>query len=130
MRWNEACALLTAFVLFALTPARAQEVLLTRDQLGPPQRTAGTISPDGAWLAYIGLDEGVPNIFLATRAEPSHGEAVTHDRRRGIRDFRFAYDNHHLLFTQDNDGDENDRLYALDMRTRTLRASCRVARGD
>ncbi|MBL8545548.1 MAG: S9 family peptidase [Hyphomonadaceae bacterium] len=122
MRWTKAWLLLIACLLFGPFAAHAQDALLTRDQLGAPQQTSGAISPNGAWLAYIGLEQGVPNIFLAPRAAPSRGEAVTHDRQRGIRDFRFAYDNRHLLFTQDNNGDENDRLYALNLRTRAVRA--------
>lgn len=122
MRWPVVSVALIACLLFAPFAAHAQDTLLTRDTLGAPERTSGAISPNGAWLAYVGIENGVPNIFLAPRAAPSRGEAVTHDRNRGIRNFRFAYDNRHLLFTQDNDGDENDRLYALDLQSRAVRA--------
>lgn len=110
-------ALLAAGVAAAQTPP-----LLTRDQLGAPERSAGAISPDGTWLAFVGLDEGTPNIFIAPRGDPLRAEAVTHDRSRGIREFWFAYDSRHLLFTQDNDGDENNRLFALDLSSRQTRA--------
>ncbi|MGH6950073.1 MAG: S9 family peptidase [Vitreimonas sp.] len=120
MRLIFVCAALLALAFSA--PAHAQQPLMTRDQLGPPRQSAGAISPDGAWLAFVGLDEGTPNVFVAPRADPSRARAVTHDRQRGVRDFRFAYDNRHLLFTLDNDGDENDHLYALDLDTHTIRA--------
>ena len=97
-------------------------VQLSRDQLGGPERSAGAISPDGAWLAYVGDEAGVANIFLSARGAPAQAEAVTHDRGRGVRNFWFAYDNRHLLFTQDHDGDENDQVFALDLRTRAVRA--------
>lgn len=123
MRWSKRCAFLCLVMsmTIAVAPANAEDQLIRRDQLGAPQHTAGAISGDGAWLAHIGLLNGVPNVFVAPRTEPTHAEAVTHDQRRGVRDFRFAYDNRHLLFTQDVEGDENDRLFALDLHTRTIR---------
>lgn len=121
MKTGLAIAVFVAQLAFG--DARAQTPpLLTRDQLGAPERSAGAISPDGSWLAFVGLDRGTPNIFIAPRADPNHAEAVTHDRGRGIRGFWFAYDNRHLLFTQDNNGDENEQVFALDLRSRQTRA--------
>jgi dipeptidyl aminopeptidase/acylaminoacyl peptidase len=41
--------------------------------------------------------------------------AVTHDRDRGIRDYLFCHDDRHLVYLQDTAGDEDWRLYALDL---------------
>jgi dipeptidyl aminopeptidase/acylaminoacyl peptidase len=40
---------------------------------------------------------------------------VTDDRERGIRDFFWAHDGRHLLYIQDQGGDENWRLYGVDL---------------
>lgn len=116
-------AVAACFALLASRVAEAQTPpLLTRDQLGSAERSAGAISPNGVWLAFVGLDGGTPNVFIAPRSDPTRAEAITHDHARGVRTFWFAFDNRHLLFTQDNDGDENDRLFAFDLRTRETRA--------
>ena len=43
--------------------------------------------------------------------------AVTEDTDRGIRDFAWARDGRHLLYLQDTGGDENWRLYDVDLET-------------
>jgi dipeptidyl aminopeptidase/acylaminoacyl peptidase len=96
--------------------------LLPRGQLSGPERFNGAISPDGQWLAYIGLEQGVPNVFVAKRQTPHDARALTHDRGRGIRQFWFAYDNRHVLYGQDENGDENDRIYAADLTQNTISA--------
>jgi dipeptidyl aminopeptidase/acylaminoacyl peptidase len=96
--------------------------LIPRAALSDPQRSAGAISPDGKWVAYVAASNGVPNIFVARRETRDQVRAVTHDRGSGIRAFRFAYDNRHLLFTQDVDGDENDRVFATDLESGETRA--------
>ncbi len=42
---------------------------------------------------------------------------VTADKDRGIREFVWAHDNRHLLYLQDTGGDENWRLYDVDLAT-------------
>jgi len=119
----------TALCLLASTaatggqqPQPAAGRLIERGELGSPLRSEGAISPDGKWLAFVADHEGTPNIFLAPRRRPNDAEPLTRDRGRGVRSFRFAFDDRHLLYTQDIDGDENDRLFAVDLVTRRTRA--------
>ncbi len=42
---------------------------------------------------------------------------ITDDKDRGIRTFGWAHDNRHLLYLQDTGGDENWRLYDVDIQT-------------
>jgi dipeptidyl aminopeptidase/acylaminoacyl peptidase len=73
------------------------------------------ISPDGAHLAYVAPLDGVRNLFVAPLADPKAGRPVTHATDRDIgRYFHWAYDNRHLLFAQDHDGDENWRISSVD----------------
>ena len=65
--------------------------------------------------------EGVLNVWIAPAAAPEKAEPVTHDRRRGIRSYRWAYTNAHVLYIQDKDGDENWHVYATDLRTKETR---------
>jgi dipeptidyl aminopeptidase/acylaminoacyl peptidase len=82
---------------------------------GNPERTGGQISPDGRWLGYVAPDDGVLNVFVAPREHPDQAKVVTHDRKRGVRSFYFAYDAKHLLYPQDEGGNENFHIYSVDL---------------
>ena len=89
---------------------------------GNPNRVQGTISPDGSHLAWVAALDGVLNVWVAPLGAPDDARAVTRDTRRGVRHYFWAYDGRHLLFLQDNDGDENWRLHAACVRTAESRA--------
>jgi dipeptidyl aminopeptidase/acylaminoacyl peptidase len=82
---------------------------------GNPERAAGEISPDGRWLGYVAPDDGVLNVFVAPREHPDQAKVVTHDRKRGVRSFNFSYDGKHLLYPQDEGGNENFHIYSVDL---------------
>jgi dipeptidyl aminopeptidase/acylaminoacyl peptidase len=88
---------------------------------GNPDRAAVTISPDGTKLAFLAPLEGVLNVWVAPLTGPEKAEPVTNDRRRGIRSYRWAYTDAHVLYIQDKDGDENWHVYATDLRTKETR---------
>ncbi len=92
------------------------------DLFGNPSRFAGTISPDGSTLAWVAPLDGVLNVWVAPLAEPDDARPVTRDTGRGVRIYFWAYETRHLLFLQDDDGDENWRLHAVDLRTGGIRA--------
>jgi dipeptidyl aminopeptidase/acylaminoacyl peptidase len=83
---------------------------------GNPERMSPRISPDGSRLAWIAPDEGVLNVWV-TPVGSWQAEPITHDRDRGIRSYFWAHDNRHLLYIQDKGGDENWRLYSVDLDT-------------
>ncbi len=96
--------------------------LIPRSALfGNPERTAPRISPDGRLLAWIAPLGGVLNVWVAPIGDPEAGvewaaaRAVTADTDRGVRVFTWAHDGRHLLYLQDAGGDENWRLYDVDL---------------
>jgi dipeptidyl aminopeptidase/acylaminoacyl peptidase len=92
---------------------------------GNPERTSPRISPDGSRLAWIAPDEGVLNVWVApitgAGVDWDAAQAVTEDRDRGIRVIAWARDGRHLLYLQDTGGDENWRLYDVDIETMNRR---------
>ena len=89
--------------------------LIPRNVLfGNPERLGPRISPDGRRLAYIAPHEGVLNVFVGP-VDGGPFEVVTDDRDRGIRFFDWAHDNRHLVYVQDHGGDENWRVYSVDL---------------
>ena len=86
---------------------------------GNPEKTQARLSPDGTYLSYIAPRDGVLNVWLAPRGEPDNAKPITNDQKLGIRQHFWAYDNKHVLFVQDEGGDENFHLYAVDVVTGT-----------
>lgn len=75
------------------------------------------LSPDGQKIAYIAPLNGVLNIWVSTKDDMQNPKTVTNDAERGIRAFVWAYTNKHIIYGKDTDGDENTRLYVLDLIT-------------
>ncbi len=88
---------------------------------GNPDRAAVRWSPDGRYLSYLAPLEGVLNVWVAPRDDLSAARPITHDTHRGIRYYTWAYTNSHILYLQDRDGDENWRLYCVDLETDAVR---------
>src|SRR5207248_11788731 len=92
----------------AAPQARAElPPLIPRDVLfGNPDRAAPKISPDGKRLAYLRPDDkNVLQVWVRTIGKDDD-RPVTQDPKRGIRQYYWAYDNKHLLYPQDADGDK------------------------
>jgi dipeptidyl aminopeptidase/acylaminoacyl peptidase len=108
-----------ASVAILITSTAAQEKfttpLIPREVLfGNPERAKPQISPDGTQLGYLAPTDGVLNVWIRTLGK-ADDRPVTADKHRGIRNFRWQYDNKHILYTQDVGGDENWRLYQTDI---------------
>ena len=108
----------------ASRPAAAGEAPLLSRQLlfGNPERSGGAVSPDGRWLGFIAPRDGVLNVWVAPVDRPTEARPITHDRLRGIRGFSFAYDGRHVLYAQDQGGDENFQVFAADLESGNSRA--------
>ena len=103
--------------------AGASIPLISRQVLfGNPERSGGAISPDGKWLGYIAPRDGVLNVWVAPADNPAAAKPITNDRVRGIRGFSFAYDGQHVLYAQDEGGDENFQVFAANLETAGSRA--------
>src|SRR5580704_10664558 len=105
-------ARITVCLLLALTAfAHSQSQLIPRSVLfGNPERSSPQISPDGSMLAYLAPDQGVLNIWVRTLGK-TDDRAITNDRKRGIRNLFWQYDSKNILYAQDQNGDENWRVY-------------------
>lgn len=96
-----------------------QEVpLIPRSILfGNPDRAMVRLSPDGQQIGFLAPRDGVLNVWIAPRDQPEAARPVTHDTGRGIRYYGWAYTNRHIFYLQDEKGDENWRLYRIDLNT-------------
>jgi dipeptidyl aminopeptidase/acylaminoacyl peptidase len=116
-----AAALILPSIASAQAPRTAAEAVsgasvIPRSALfGNPEKTQGRLSPDGKYVSFIAPRDGVLNVWLAERGKLDAARPITNDQKRGIRQHFWAFDNKHVLFLQDEGGDENFHLYAVDV---------------
>src|SRR4051812_34910667 len=90
--------------------------LIPRDVLfGNPRRAQARLSHDGKWISFQAPVSGVLNIWVAPADDLSKAKAVTEEKVRPIPSHDWAYDNKHILYIQDKNGDENFHLYATNV---------------
>jgi dipeptidyl aminopeptidase/acylaminoacyl peptidase len=80
-----------------------------------PERAAARLSPDGGTISYIAPRDGVLNVWVRSR-DGDDDRPVTDDRDRGVRSYFWSRDGRYILFVQDQGGNENYRVYAVDPR--------------
>ena len=81
---------------------------------GNPEKTGVQISPDGTMIAYAAPRNNVLNLWVKTIGL-NDDRPVTEDTDRGIYRYFWSFDNKHLVYLRDKGGDENWRLYAVDI---------------
>jgi dipeptidyl aminopeptidase/acylaminoacyl peptidase len=101
-------------------PVRAQGTpstdVIDRDVLfGNPERATPQLSPDGKLLAWLAPKDGVMNVYVAPAGDLTKAEPVTADPTRPVRTYFWAYDNKHLLYMQDEKGDENFHVWRVSL---------------
>jgi len=99
----------------SLPPLIPREVLF-----GNPERASPQISPDGRSMAYLAPVDGVLNVWVGSTAGGDY-RPITNDRDRGVRVYSWSHDGEHLLYLQDAGGDENWRLFAVNLATGAVR---------
>ncbi len=98
------------------------ETLIPRQVLfGNPDKESPQLSPDGTRISYLAPVNGVLNVWVGPIEDPKAAKPVTNDTVRGIRIYFWAYTNNHILYLQDRNGDENWRIYSVDLTTDQIR---------
>jgi dipeptidyl aminopeptidase/acylaminoacyl peptidase len=115
---NPAHLLLILAALFApvILPIHAQQPPLIDRELffGDPEIAGAQISPDGKYIAFLKPLNKTRNVWVKATAEPfSAAKPVTADTRRPIPAFFWSRDSKYILFVQDQAGDENYNVYAV-----------------
>lgn len=72
------------------------------------------ISPDGRWISWLASWEGVLNVWLAPIDDVGAGQPVTRTSGRPIRWQHWSADGRFLMFVNDETGDENHHVFAVD----------------
>lgn len=112
--------LTTAQMTASTNNSEQEKTLIPRNLLfGNPVKSYPRLSPDGTRLGYLAPDDkNVLNVWIKDLDHPETPDAmVTKDKKRGIRNFVWQFDNQNILYVQDKDGDENWHLYQTHLAT-------------
>lgn len=82
--------------------------------LGNPERFSPQISYDGTSIAYIAPVDDVMNIWVGSLAKRDF-KPITKSTDQGITNCFWTREAQSILYIQDNQGDENNHLFALDI---------------
>ncbi|MBX2879676.1 MAG: S9 family peptidase [Granulosicoccus sp.] len=82
---------------------------------GNPDRTGVRVSRDGSQISYLASHNDVLNIWVAPIDKPDAARLVTHEQKRDVAGYTWAYNNRDLLYVTDNEGDENWRIHRVDL---------------
>ena len=92
--------------------------LIPREVLfGNAKRAQARLSPDGKWISYQAPVDDVMNIWVAPVDDLSKARAITKEKGRPIPSYFWAYDNKHILYVNDTNGDENFHVFSTDVAT-------------
>ncbi|HEV7700491.1 MAG TPA: S9 family peptidase [Pyrinomonadaceae bacterium] len=81
---------------------------------GNPEYAGAQISPDGKYVAFVKPLTGTMNVWVKGVDEPfSAARPMTNDQKRPVRSYFWSRDGKYILFVQDNGGDENFNVYAV-----------------
>jgi dipeptidyl aminopeptidase/acylaminoacyl peptidase len=110
--------LLRAFAALTLASVAYADLppLIDRDAFfGEVKITAAQISPDGKYIAFLKPYKGTRNIWVKTAAEPfSAARPMSAETKRPVSAYFWSRDSKYLLYVQDQLGDENFNVYAID----------------
>ena len=82
---------------------------------GNPDKAGPTLSDDGKLVAFRAAVDGVMNVWVGPADTPEAARPVTKDTARSIRQYFWAYTSSHIIYLQDKGGDENWRVYSVDV---------------
>lgn len=101
--------------------ARAGDLIPRKILFGNPERGAPMISPDGRLVAFTAARDGVMNLWVAPIDDLPEARPLTREKRRPIMEFRWASNSTHLLYFQDQEGDENFHVFSVEVSSGKIR---------
>ncbi len=80
-----------------------------------PEIASGQLSPNGEFITFRRQLDGVMNIWIKGIDEPfEDARPVTAEKERPVPGYFWSRDSRYILYVNDQDGDENFNVYAVD----------------
>ncbi|MEP7147562.1 MAG: S9 family peptidase [Acidobacteriota bacterium] len=102
--------------LFSAAALAQQPALIDREIFfGNPEYAGAQISPDGKYISFVKPLKDVRNVWVKGINEPfDKARPLTAETKRPVSGYFWSWDSKYILFTKDNDGDENFNVFAVD----------------
>src|SRR5205085_6198034 len=107
---------LLSLSLFVAVTTAQQPPLVDRELFfGNPEYAGAQISPDGKYISFLRPLNDVRNVWVKGVDEPfEKARPLTAEKKRPISGYSWSRDSKYILFTKDNDGDENFNVFSVD----------------
>jgi dipeptidyl aminopeptidase/acylaminoacyl peptidase len=90
-------------------------VIPVEDFFKKPEKVSFQVSPDGAWLSYMGPYQEKMNVFVIKTGE-EEARRITNETERSLYGYGWA-NNTTILYIKDVGGDENLQIFSVDVET-------------
>jgi dipeptidyl aminopeptidase/acylaminoacyl peptidase len=82
---------------------------------GNPEISGAQISPDGRYISFLKPYKDTRNVWVKRTGDPySAAKLMTNDTKRPVTQYFWSRDGKYILYAQDQLGDENFNVYAVD----------------
>ena len=107
--------LLLLFIFSAHLSAQQPPIIDRELFFGDPDISGAQISPDGKYITFVKPFNNVRNIWVKERNQKfDEAKPLTADAKRPVTSYFWSRDSKYILFVQDQGGNENFRIYAVD----------------
>lgn len=115
-RWTIALTFAVAAPSAVVAQAGKPAPLIDREQFfGNPEISGAQISPDGRYISFLKPYKDTRNVWVKRTDDPySAARLITNDTKRPVTQYFWSRDGKYILFAQDQLGDENFNVYAVD----------------
>ena len=102
------------FVFSPFVPAQQPPLIDREIFFGNPEYAGAQISPDGKYISFLKPLKDVRNVWIKGIDEPfGKARPLTAETKRPVASYFWSWDSKYILFTKDNDGDENFNVFAV-----------------
>jgi dipeptidyl aminopeptidase/acylaminoacyl peptidase len=115
-RWSIALAITFTAPVVATAQTGKVAPLIDRELFfGNPEISGAQISPDGRYISFLKPYKDTRNIWVKKVDDPyTAAKLITNDTKRPVTQYFWSRDGKYILFVQDQGGDENFNVYAVD----------------
>ena len=108
--------LLSLSLMFAASSLLAQEAPLIDREIffGNPEIAGGQLSPDGKYVSFMKEHDGIMNVWVKAFDEDFSEARLLTASSSPILGYFWTYDAKYILYVNDNGGDENMNIFAVD----------------
>jgi dipeptidyl aminopeptidase/acylaminoacyl peptidase len=115
-RWSLAIAIaFTSPVTISAQSGKLPPLIDRELFFGNPEISGAQISPDGRYISFLKPYKDTRNIWVKRTGDPyTTARLITNDTKRPVTEYFWSRDGKYILFVQDQLGDENFNVYAVD----------------